>query len=265
MRGFAAAFLFLLVSGCASAPPASDRPVLPERSALLLVKGSDTLTLLENSGWKIGYDEDRRNPAWVAYTVPGEVRFPDHKRLAFSVDQRTSARVSPADYTNTGFSRGHMAPSFAMYTRHGADVQREAYRMSNICPQKQELNGGIWNDLEEYEGGQRADDPSWARRYGWVLVLTGPIYAETPQFLPGQAKIEIPDEFFKIVLRIELDRPIVLAFRFPHEEAERRSLEAYLVSVDEIERLTGLDFFSALADEIENALEGTAATLLWSR
>jgi endonuclease G len=266
MKRLAALFLFILVWGCSSAPPVADRPVLPDRFALLLVRGSGTLEVLENSGWKIGYDEDRKNPAWVAYIVPREVKYPDHKRLNFTTDQRTRARVSQGDYTNTGFSRGHMAPSFAMYTRHGPDVQREAYRMSNICPQRQELNGGVWNDLEEYEAGQRADAPSWARRYGWVLVITGPVYDQAPQFLSDNVKIEVPDSFYKILLRQEEgQRPVVIAFLMPHQEAARRQLEAYLVSVDEIERLTGLDFFSALPDEVENDLEASIATGLWPK
>lgn len=105
-------------------------------------------TLLERRGYRVAYDEKRLNPAWVAYCYefrPG--LHTGHTRIArFSADDGTRAGITHDHYTGSDYSRGHMAPSFGIFTYFGKDAQRETYLMSNVVPQKQAMNAGPWED-----------------------------------------------------------------------------------------------------------------------
>jgi endonuclease G len=222
------------------------------------------LTVLRNEAFVVGYDEARKDPAWVAYRLAGPATFTGYTRLSrFTVDERTATRVRSGDYTNTGYTRGHMAPSYGIYSRYGPDAQRETYAMSNICPQLAELNSGRWQQLEVLVAGRGPSDSSWAEEYGEVWVIAGPIFDADRTFLP--AGVEIPDAFYKIVLDVDerSGRPRALAFIMP-KSAAAEELAAYLVSVDEVESRTGLDFFWQLDDELETELERAPAERLWN-
>jgi endonuclease G len=245
--------------------PQSPSGLVGEHAAVFagLPAGGD-LKVLPNEAFVVGYDEARKDPAWVAYRLAGPAIFVGYTRLSgFTVDTRTAARVRHDDYTNTGYTRGHMAPSNAIYSRYGRAAQRETYAMSNVCPQIGELNSGRWQQLEALVAGRRPSDPSWAEEYGEVWVIAGPVFDADRTFLP--AGVEIPDAFYKIVLDVDerSGRPRVLAFIMPNSAAAGE-LEAYLVSVDEIESRTGLDFFSQLDDELETELERVPAERLWN-
>lgn len=105
--------------------------------------------VLNNIGYTVGYSENRRNPLWSAYQCFRVANPEKHKRPSrFKIDPRTESKVTHDDYTNTGYSRGHMSPNYAIDTRYGRDAQLETFLMSNICPQRQSLNGGRWQQLE---------------------------------------------------------------------------------------------------------------------
>jgi endonuclease G len=219
-------------------------------------------TMLENIATLVAYDETRKNPAWVAYYLPGPTMYTGHKRIRkFSVDERTCAKVSHSDYTHSGYSRGHMAPSYNIFSRYGREAQKQTYLMSNVCPQLQWLNGGPWNELES----RIARTENWARQRCGLWIITGPVYEGDVEKLPSG--VEIPDAFFKIVLDIdeEAGNIYVLSFLMTHGKKHNKPLREYLVSVDNIELLTGLDFFHALEDDVEDSLEAAIPTSLWGR
>ena len=88
----------------------------------------NVINILDNGAFVVGYDEVRRNPAWAAYRLFANPETFDFDRPSrFSTDARTAARVSHNDYTNSGFSRGHMAPNFAIMTRYGLSAQRATF------------------------------------------------------------------------------------------------------------------------------------------
>jgi endonuclease G len=226
--------------------------------------GNADLKLLQNKAFLVGYDEQRKDPAWVAYRVGGPPKFTDHKRLSyFTIDKRTTARVRDGDYTNVGFARGHMAASYAVYSRYGKDAQRETYVMSNVCPQYSGLNSGRWEDVECLVARKTPAGPSWAEKYEEIWVIAGPIFDSQKTFI--SSGIEIPDAFYTIVLDIEeqTGEPRALAFIMPNKSNVKKALTAYLVTIDKIEKKTGLDFFHKLEDELERQLESKKATSLW--
>jgi len=216
------------------------------------------LTILQRTGYVVGYDERRRNPAWVAYRVPpGDTNLNYDRPDQFDTDRETRAGVSHNDYTRSGYDRGHMAPNYAIATRYGSQAQRETFLMSNVVPQRPDLNRGPWRELEMDIAGRGG----LANRLGGVWVITGPIYDEQRETL--RAGVEIPDAFYKIVIDEVNGYPRVLGFIMPQEATKGANPGDYLASVDRIERLTGLNFLSELEDGLEERIESAAVTRMW--
>jgi endonuclease G len=175
-----------------------------------------------------------------------------------------------------------MAPNHAIVSRYGEEAQLETFLMSNIVPQRKELNRYVWKDIEELEA------VNWSKRLHEVWVITGPVYDDKPEYLRGrQSGIEIPDAFFKVVIDEtgsdsgaaangskkgrgasekgnRHDRgPRVLAFLIPQDVTGTEKPGEFLVSVDWIEDRTGLDLMPDLPDDVEERLESEVADRLW--
>ena len=221
-----------------------------------LPKTSQEVKLLQNKGYLVGYSEIHKDPAWVAYRLYKVENPPTLPRpTKFSTDLRTLARVKTTDYTNTGYDRGHMAPNHAIATRYGEDAQLETFLLSNICPQKPNLNRKVWEHLEATE----ADD--YANRFEEIWVIDGPIFNDPPEKLP--AGVDVPRAFFKILVDEVAGKPRMLAFIMPQGVKGDEKPRAFLTSVQEIEKETGLDFFSDLPKEEEQKLEAETARDMW--
>ena len=212
--------------------------------------------ILVNTGFTIGYSDAREDPLWVCYKVFAVSTPISHPRPStFKVDLRTVAEVSYQDYAHSGYDRGHMAPTATIDYCYGRDAQLETFYMSNVCPQSPTLNRGIWAKLE-------STVRDWANTFGEVWVFTGPIFDDVIKTLPSG--VEIPDAFYKIVVDEDNGLPRVLSFVIPQNVPAGTQLTSWLTSVDEIERQTGFDFLSNLSDDIENTVESTIPTELWT-
>ena len=206
-----------------------------------------SVTILENEPYYSAYSETRRNPLWVGYRLDdykGESRLP--RPGGFNTDFRTKAKIDQKVYSKTGYDRGHMCPNSAIAKRYGKKGQLETFLMSNICPQKPNLNRKVWERLERLE-------EAYANKYNGVYVFTGPIFDEHVEIL--NKKVEIPDAFFKILIDEEKNKVRVLPFIIPQNVTGKEILNDFLTTVDEIEEKTGLDFFSAMDDNYEALLE----------
>ena len=130
--------------------------------------------------------------------------------------------------------------------------------MSNIVPQAPELNRGPWQRLE-------AAEDALSRRLGSFWVITGPIYGRHPRYLPGYKLIEVPRAFYKIFVRqgVASGAPKVLAFVLPQQVEGTEDLRRFLVSVADVQRWTGLDFFHQLPDEVESRIESRIDPAGW--
>ena len=210
--------------------------------------------ILENRGFTVGYSELRRNPLWVVYHVRPIQRRKSYRRPKdFQVDSRTLVRVSQRDYLNSGYQRGHLAPSWLIAQLHGREAQRQTFLMSNITPQKPRLNQKLWQRLEEVEADH------FARWFNGVWVITGPVFDDHIQHL--RSGVEVPDAFYRIYLD-EADasgRPKALAFLVPQTVRGDEPLGRFKTTVDDIETRTGLDFLPALEDGLEASLEASLA------
>lgn len=241
-------------------PPAGDRT--HAFGDLPAGPPGETVRLLVNHGYLVGYSETRRNPLWAAYRsfdVPRLGPAPARPE-SFQPDPRTLARVDPSVYTNTGYDRGHLAPNYLIATRHGVTAQEETFLMSNVIPQRHELNAGLWRALELDIA------TSYPARFGEVWVIVGPVFAGPTDPRPrrlDRSGPEIPVACFKIILDESAGRIRTLAFLFPADTPRGSPIGNYLVTIDEIERRTGLDFFPALDSVTESTLESSLASSVW--
>jgi endonuclease G len=226
-------------------------------------KNIDTwFRILRNHGFILGYSDLRGNPLWVEYALAGaEENGPSLKRPSrFETDWRSINRVGHDSYQHSGYDRGHMAPNYAISRLYGREGQVDSFLMTNITPQRPKLNQHLWQRLEEAEIKQ------FAKMFGKIWVITGPVFSGTVKRLSSDWTVEIPDAFFKIYITEAFPGkpPIALAFLMPQTVNGHEPLSQFVTSIDKIEMQTGIDFFAELDDRIEVHLEAAIEPLPWN-
>lgn len=216
-----------------------------------------TVRLLVNRGYVVGFSETLQTPVWAAYRIEDleRMRAAPPRPDRFEVDRRTLARVTPDMYSNTQYDRGHLAPNLAIATRFGAEAQRETFLMSNVVPQRHELNAGLWRELESRIA------TSYPARYREIWAVCGPVFGNRPQRLPRG--VAIPESFYMIIVDETEGRLRTLAYLFPQSTPAGAPVADYGTTIDQIELLTGLDFFPELEDTAENVLEAMKTGRPW--
>jgi len=226
-------------------------------------KNSDTwFRVLRNHGFILGYSDLRGNPLWVEYalTVP-PADAPSLKRPShFETDWRGINRVSHESYLKSGYDRGHMAPNHAISQLYGKAGQADSFLMTNITPQKPNLNQKWWQRLEEVELSY------FAKNFGKVWVITGPVFTGSVERLSSAWTVEIPDAFYKIYITEATPnkKPRALGFLVPQTVNGKEPLAQFVTSIDNIEAKTGLDFFAELDDSLEVPLEAAIDPQPWN-
>lgn len=217
---------------------------------------------LHNRGYSVGYDPATRLPAWVAYKMPTPAA-QNSKPLAprenaFTPDNRVHDPVTPEAYVNSNYDRGHLAPDRAIGRGHGEEARRETYRMTNIAPQSHRLNAGPWKQLETRIAER------YPARFGDVWVVCGPIYEPGKPRRTLKQDVPVPDAFFMIVTQRDAKSGEIRtqAHRL-EQEPTLDDLSERLVSIDSIEKETGLNFFPKLPDDDQATLEARPAPATW--
>ncbi|SDL29351.1 endonuclease G [Modicisalibacter muralis] len=214
--------------------------------------------VLRNDGVLIGWSDIRVNPLWVSYRL----RDVDESRIAsrpdYQQDWRTLWPVAADSYGGSGYDRGHLAPNYAIALVHGREAQLDTFLMSNISPQRPDLNRRLWQRLEEVVIDH------FVPRFDALQVVTGPVFPADifPSVLRRVGLVQVPSAFYKILV-VPGERPMALAFLMPQTVHGNEPLDRYLASIDEIEARTGLDFFPLLPETVERGLEGRVRTQGW--
>ena len=223
--------------------------------------------ILKRKGYTVSYNSETKNPNWVAWHLTKSHTYGSFQRReeVFSEDESVKApRATNNDYFNSRYDRGHMCP--AGDNKWDKEAMTQSFLFTNICPQNHGLNKYEWNDLE-------IQCRDWAREYGAVDIVCGPLYSskggrykvgssrEPQQKTIGRNKVWVPDAFFKVVL-CRQGRPKAIGFVYRNEGVKQLKTEA-VRTVDEIEALTGIDFFPALDDDMENRIEASANLSDW--
>lgn len=212
--------------------------------------------ILRRKGFTVSYNQQTKNPNWVAWHLTKEHTrgsFQRHQEV-FTEDESVRApRATDNDYYNSRYDRGHMCP--AGDNKWDKEAMSQSFLFTNICPQNHGLNKYEWNDLE-------IQCREWAREYGAIDIVCGPIYnGKGQQKTIGRNKVWVPDAFFKVIL-CRKGKPKAIGFIYRNEGVKQLRQEA-VHSVDEIEALTGIDFYPALDDQIESRIEAQANLNDW--
>ncbi|MBR4552999.1 MAG: DNA/RNA non-specific endonuclease [Bacteroidaceae bacterium] len=201
---------------------------------------------LVRTGYAVSYNSNWRIPNWVAYELTAqEARGRLRREGSFEPDYDIGYNgADNGDYKGSGYSRGHMAPAGDM--KWSGRAMRESFLLTNICPQDFDLNAGLWEDLESALR-------DCAHRWGSVYIVCGPVVDKGYETI-GWHRVCVPQRFFKVVCWKSSGQWHCKAFVFPNRKLSGR-FHDYSTSVDDVERLTGHDFFSKLPDNIENVIE----------
>ncbi len=213
--------------------------------------------VINHKYFSLSYSEAHEQAEWVAYELTRDrlnANWED-RPSSFRPDREVETiSASPYDYKKSGYDRGHLVPAADM--AFDAQAIAETFYMSNISPQKSGFNKGIWRELEE----QSRD---WAKKFKHLYVVAGPLFKANSKEYIGENEIAVPTAFFKILLDVSDPDYKAIAFVIPNEVSFKH-IDEYAVSIDEVEKLTGFDFFSDLMeDDLEEKLEAMADPTLW--
>lgn len=218
---------------------------------------STTNEIIKHEHYAISYSEKHEQAEWVAYELTKEsIQAPNVKRTGdFRPDRQVANRSAhPKDYKNSGYDRGHLAPAGDM--AFSQEAMSETFLMSNMSPQVRAFNGGAWRELEE-------NVRDWAYKFKHLYVVTGPVLTRKKLGTIGQNSVTIPSYYFKVLLDLVGPEIKAIAFLMPNEVTDKH-LSKFAVTIDEVEEITGIDFFSNLLDEAsEEKLERNSNPDLW--
>ncbi len=211
--------------------------------------------IIQHTGFTVSYNPEWRIPNWVAYELTREESYGKVGRYNHFEKDPDVKGVCPEywDYNDSGYDRGHMAPAGDM--KWDENAMRESFYMSNVCPQNHNLNGGVWKELEQQIW-------TWARQHDNVYVVCGPIVSDNPQTI-GKHRVVVPDAFYKVLLCYINGQWEAIGFYFDNV-AGTRPLSTYCKTIDQIEKMTGIDFFPLLEDDIENKIEAHYSPQAWN-
>jgi endonuclease G len=212
--------------------------------------------IISYPGFTVSFNKEHHQPNWVAWELTGEETHGTLSRSNnFQPDENVDGCATLADYRGSGYDRGHMAPAADM--KWSEDAMNACFLLTNMCPQAADLNQKAWNTLEE-------KCRKWAQRDSAIIIVCGPVLTDRMTKTIGDSRVSVPTRFFKVVLAPHANPPRAIGFIMPNSKVEG-GMQKAAVSVDEVERVTGFDFFSELPDDIENEVEAQCNFTLWSR
>lgn len=216
---------------------------------------STTGEIVKHEFYTLSYSDKNEQSEWVAYELKKEqLSYSNFERPYFIDDPEVeSGSANWKNYIRSGYDRGHLCP--AGDRRFSLKAFNETFYTSNISPQKNDFNAGIWNRLEQ-------KTRYWARKYDGLYVVTGGVLQGELESI-GKEDVSVPKYFYKILIDNSRGEYKAVAFLMPHEESDL-PLNTFVVSIDEIEKMTKIDFFPNLPDEIENKIESKTDYKGWS-
>ena len=220
--------------------------------------------LMQRPEYVLSYNRTTNTANWVSWHLSNRWKGDAKRTPSFSPDEALPAgfyRVVTSDYSGSGFDRGHLCPSD---DRDFSPAENAAtFRLTNIIPQAPANNQGPWRELEEYAR-------KLAARGSELYITAGPAGqggagTNGPAAIIGRgAQIVVPKWTWKVIAVVPrgaataaLPVPTrVIAIQMPNDQAvEHHHWDEYRVSVQQLEKLTGYDFFRALPPDVQRTLE----------
>ncbi len=211
-----------------------------------------------HTAFTLCYSEEHEQACWAAYVLTAAML--KGKGFRRSNDFRpdplvTTGSATPEDYRKSGLDRGHLVPAGDM--KGSRRCMSETFYMSNMSPQVPAFNRGIWKKLEEQVR-------RWAEENEEIMVVTGPVLTDQGFRVIGLNKVAVPFRYYKVILDYREPELKAIGFILPNSRSDAE-LETYAVTVDEVEEVTGLDFFPDLPAAGEELLESKIELDKWFR
>lgn len=212
--------------------------------------------IIHHKAFSLSYNHQHKQANWVAHVITKDILYGNVSRTNdFRPDPNLSGQdATIEDYWESGYDRGHLAPSADF--RWSLDALSESYYYSNICPQVPALNRESWARVENQVR-------EWVIESERLFVVTGPVLKENlPKIQQGNFNVSIPEYVYKVVL--DYDQPSIkgIAFILPNKKVDYRIID-YVVPIDSVEKITGFDFFPNLPDSIEKRVEAMKDIMAW--
>ena len=211
--------------------------------------------VIHHSYYDLVYSETHEQAKWVFHKLyPYRISRSFERKNDFRSDPMVlSGSANHIDYRGSGYDRGHLMPAADMsWSKQGMS---ESFYYSNMSPQHPSFNRGVWKRLE-------SRIRKWAIEYDSLYVFTGPVLeADLPSI--GINQVSIPNWYYKVVLRFDKGKETAIGFLMKNK-ASKESLQTFANSIDDIERMIEIDFFSALPENQEKILERNSDVLEWS-
>jgi len=219
-----------------------------------LVKPKADLDLIDHEGYALQYSEQHEQAIWIGYVLTKDETVKRYERTDRFIEDPMvkTGSATIADYKGSGYDRGHLAPAADMSWSEIA--MRESFYFSNMSPQDPSFNRGIWKKLE-------AQVRSWAIIYDSIYIVTGPILEEGLATI-GTNQVSVPTYYYKAILDFREERKQGIAFILKNETSHL-TLESFAISIDSLERVSGLDFYPFLNDSIADQLESNICVPCW--
>lgn len=231
-------------------PVINQHPKFPEK----ILPVSTTGEVVRHTWFALSYDEDHEQAEWAVYEITRDrlnENWADRPNtFRPDPDVRTES-ATPRDYNGSGYDRGHLVPAADM--AFDAAAIDETFLMSNMSPQVPAFNAGVWRELEEC-----ARD--WGRKFKHIYVVTGPVLTRTPLGSIGFSKVTVPAAFYKVLYAPDQHKAI--GFILPNELSAKPVMD-FACSIDEVEEVTGLDFFPNILKGLDEELEGSLDKEAW--
>ena len=210
--------------------------------------------IVKHSGFTLSYNEKYEQASWVAYELTADELIKRVKRSdSFKKDSKVSTGSSlPSDYAKSGYDRGHLAPAADLSWSEA--TMKESFYMSNMSPQKPGFNRGIWKKLEGYVR-------QWAFDNGAIYVVTGGVLKDIDQYI-GKSNVGVPKYYYKVILDYSGPEKKGIGFILPNQSSSKK-LQLLAVTIDDIELITGIDFFHSIPDSEEKFLESQFDVNQW--
>lgn len=211
--------------------------------------------LMVNTAYALSYNNNKGTANWVAWRIAesdfGTAERQDNFRPDSSLPKNFT-RVTPTDYTGSGFDRGHLCPSADRSSSPEANSQ--TFFMTNVIPQTPELNREVWGDFESYSR-------ELVRRGKVDLYVVAGVYGEKGKL---KKKVVVPTNCWKIIVAIPPGADIsavnenthVIAVDMPNVKGlANTDWRKFRTSVRAIEQKTGFNLLSNLPQNLQDALE----------
>ena len=212
--------------------------------------------IISHTGYSFLYNEEHEQSSWVAYLLTTEkTKAVIVRKDCFRPDPAVkTGTATTTDYAKTGYDQGHLAPCADMCWSKTA--MEESFFFSNMSPQAPSFNRGIWKKLE-------ALVRDWAIEYDSIYIVTGPVLQDGLPVIGKKNKVSVPEYYYKVVLNYKSGEIKGIGFIMRNEKSNQ-PLQNFAVTIDSVQKFTGIDFFYQLSEAQQECAEKTLCIPCWS-